>query len=279
MDNLQHKVATVADGVVKAIAPGEATITVSTKDGSDLSATCKVTVIMPELTLDMTSATIYIGETIYIAASTNLPDAITWSSSDENVATVSDGLVKATGMGSATITASCGGLTAQCVITVEIPFEEVKLSADKITLVIGENTVLKATAYPEEAGKGTFIWESSDESVAKVSDDGTVTGISSGKAVITVTLAEDPTLKAECEITVIEASAVDSVIASQMKITSVGTDVVISGLPAGVILEIYDLNGVRHISEKLHDGTATFSLPSKGIYIFKAGTHIMKKNL
>lgn len=273
------KVATVADGVVKAIAPGEATITVSTKDGSDLSATCKVTVIMPELTLDMTSATIYIGETIYIAASTNLPDAITWSSSDENVATVSDGLVKATGMGSATITASCGGLTAQCVITVEIPFEEVKLSADKITLVIGENTVLKATAYPEEAGKGTFIWESSDESVAKVSDDGTVTGISSGKAVITVTLAEDPTLKAECEITVIEASAVDSVIASQMKITSVGTDVVISGLPAGVILEIYDLNGVRHISEKLHDGTATFSLPSKGIYIFKAGTHIMKKNL
>lgn len=50
----------------------------------------------------------------------NTTDAVIWTTSDSNVVSVADGLVTATGCGTATITATCGNQTATCICTVSV---------------------------------------------------------------------------------------------------------------------------------------------------------------
>lgn len=73
---------------------------------------------LDESTLELTGA----GSTATLTATPtpgNTTDTITWASSNESVATVSNGIVTSVGVGSATITATCGTQTATCAVTVE----------------------------------------------------------------------------------------------------------------------------------------------------------------
>ena len=117
-------VATVAEGVVTALAEGEVEITA--KAGS-FSATCKVTVAhkvvdVASITLSQAQAELYIGETLTLTA-TVLPEnaddkTVVWTSSDEAVATVADGVVTALAVGETVITAKAGAFSATCKIVV-----------------------------------------------------------------------------------------------------------------------------------------------------------------
>lgn len=116
-------VATVSqEGLVTAVASGDAVISVST---GDISAECTVTVIgkpVESISFDTYSLEMEPGDTYYIITMISPGDAddktLIWSSSDENVATVSDGTVTAIAPGSAEITASCGTAYATCYVTV-----------------------------------------------------------------------------------------------------------------------------------------------------------------
>ena len=69
---------------------------------------------------DSTHAFTAIGATKTLTATptpSNTTDELSWASSNENVATVADGVVTCVGVGSATITATCGTQTATCAIT------------------------------------------------------------------------------------------------------------------------------------------------------------------
>ena len=128
------KVVTVDNGLVTAVAEGTATITVTTADGGK-TATCEVTVTQPaktpvtSVTLDKTSLTLDVGGSDTLTATVKPDDAtnkaVTWSTSNENVATVDqNGNVKAVGAGTATITAVASdgsGKTATCEVTVNGP--------------------------------------------------------------------------------------------------------------------------------------------------------------
>ena len=124
-------VATVSEsGVVTAVAPGKATITVKTQDGNK-TATCAVTVNTIQVTgvsMNKSSTSLDIGgtETLYanISPANATNKNVTWSSSNTSVATVSsDGTVIAVARGTATITVKTadGGKTASCNVTVIIP--------------------------------------------------------------------------------------------------------------------------------------------------------------
>ena len=128
-------VATVNEnGKVTAVGLGTTTITVTTADGGH-TATCTVTVTQPaetpvtSVTLDKTSLTLDVGGSDTLTATVepaNATDkAVTWSTSNENVATVDqNGNVKAVGAGTATITAAASdgsGKTATCEVTVNGP--------------------------------------------------------------------------------------------------------------------------------------------------------------
>ena len=133
-------VATVANGVVTAVAPGTATITVTSKADANKNASCSVTVNAPTvavtgITLDKTSATLTVGGTETLTATVSPDNAtdksVTWTTSDASVATVADGVVTAVGEGEATITATATNgtdetdddQTASCDVTVSAPAE------------------------------------------------------------------------------------------------------------------------------------------------------------
>ena len=92
---------------------------------SSFNESIKTPVPVTEITLDETSKTLAVGESFTLTATVAPDDAddatVTWESSDTEVATVTDGVVKATNLkaGTATITAKAGECTATCAVTVE----------------------------------------------------------------------------------------------------------------------------------------------------------------
>ena len=129
-----ESVATVENGVVTAHKVGVATITATTTDGTNLSATCEVIVtptVAENIALDKTSVSLEINKTVALNI-TILPETTTnkevvWTSSDESVATVENGIVTALKAGVATITATTTdgtNLSASCEVTVSTTHTE-----------------------------------------------------------------------------------------------------------------------------------------------------------
>ena len=190
-----------ADGEVKALKAGTATITVSSANGK--TATCVVTVAkkiieVTGITLSNTELKMTEGDVSTLTASVQPADAtdkaLTWTSSNEAVATVSaNGEVKAVKEGNAVITVkAANGVTATCKVTVEsgiIVVTSVTLDKTSLEMTEGEAAVLKATVNPADATDKTLTWTSSDSSVATVSANGEVKAIKAGSATITVSSA------------------------------------------------------------------------------------------
>ncbi len=120
-----EKVATVDEsGLVTAVGNGTADITATTEDGN-YTATCQVTVEIPELTLSLDKTELTLTQTEeqqkLTATVSDTEEKVTWLSSDPFVATVTrDGTVTAIANGTATITASAGDKTVSCTVEVAL---------------------------------------------------------------------------------------------------------------------------------------------------------------
>ena len=206
-------VATVSNGVVTGETAGMTTITVKSSNGKTES--CVVTVKTPEVlpsgvTLSEKTATIDVGETVSLTATVTPGNAanksVTWTSSNTDVATVSDGVVTGKSAGTATITASTGnGKTASCTVTVSTPEvlpSSITLSEQTVAIEVGKTVSLTATVEPGNATNKSVTWTSSNTGVATVSD-GVVTGKSAGTATITASTGNGKT--ASCTVTVTDS--------------------------------------------------------------------------
>lgn len=135
-------------------------------------------------------------------------DIITWTSSDENVATISsEGMVKAINKGTSDIIAvTSGGLSDTCALTVELNIPSIQIALDKDTLELKVDSTyqLSATITPETS-TDIITWRSSDETIATVSDNGTITAIAAGNATITATATSGTSASCELTVTTIQA--------------------------------------------------------------------------
>ena len=146
---------------------------------------------------------------------------ITWSSSNTSVATVSNGVVKAVGFGTATITAkSNNGKTASCSVTVNpIQPTGIKATPETSTLYGLNSTVkLSANVMPSNATNKAVTWSSRNTSVATVSSDGTVKAVGYGTTVITATTVNG--LTSNCTINVKKEEVTSLTIATKPTKTS-----------------------------------------------------------
>ena len=210
--------ATVKDGKVTAVAPGTATITVKTVDGSK-TATCKVTVEkkgipVNKVTLNKTTQTLEIGSEVTLVATVSPSNAtnkkLTWSSSNSEVATVDqNGKVKAVkaGTSSITVTTEDGGKKATCAVTVNNKaVSTITLNKSSLSLKETQTAQLTATISPANATDQTLTWTSSNNSVAVVDKTGKVTALKAGTATITAKSSNNKT--ATCSVTVSSAYTV-----------------------------------------------------------------------
>ncbi len=132
---------------------------------------------------------------------------ITYSSSNNDIATVdADGAITGHQDGKCVITATAtdGGYTASCEVTVVQPVEIITLSSKVSSVKVGEKVELSATVYPSNATNKQIKWSSSDSNIAKVNENGLVDGIKGGEVIITATSVENPEIKDECTVTVIQ---------------------------------------------------------------------------
>lgn len=182
-------------GKVSAKKAGTTTITAKIKDAE---ASCKVTVSKTKISMSKTNASMERAETLKLTAKASNNSEITWKSSKRSIAEVdANGTVTGMKPGETTITASADGSSAICKITVKKP--TVKLNKTKVTLYRTQTIKLSATVSSQVKP----VWKTNKKSIATVDDNGTVTAVKHGTAIITATV--DGVSKT-CEITVKQPS-------------------------------------------------------------------------
>ncbi len=186
-------------GVVTGLAAGNAVI-IASIEGKQGSATVTVrSVPVASVTVTPNPASTIVGQNVSLSAT--LKDGagntlsgriVGWTSSNVAVATVnSSGVVTGINSGTATITASSEGVSGSASVTVSgVPVATVTVTPGTATIAVGQTATLSATLKDASGNVltgRTVTWTSGATSVATVSANGVVTGVSPGSATITAT--------------------------------------------------------------------------------------------
>lgn len=197
------------EGNITAVAGGTAIITAITDDGGFVSQ-CEVTVTVPAKGVSLvngdTAATV--GQTVEFECSFDPSDAtnkdVVWGSSLPEVAKIDEnGVATAlkTGETVISVTSNDGGYTASAILTVTNPVRGVTLNEQTVSMCVGDEFTLKHTVTPSDADNTDVVYSSNALDVAKVSENGVVTAINTGTAVITVRTV-DGDFTATCTVNV-----------------------------------------------------------------------------
>ena len=200
-----------SNGKVTAKASGIAIIKAEANDKSGIYDSCifNVKPFVSSITLDHTDSFLYVGQKESLNPSVMPENAydrsVSWSSSDNKLAIVDEnGCVTALDDGTVTITATANdgsGVSSSCVYTIEWIPSGIVLSKSKSLLKQGTSETIEALFAPTAVDRDV-LWSSSDESVIKVDQNGNVTAISGGHAIVTATLTNGSGQSASCDYTV-----------------------------------------------------------------------------
>ena len=177
---------------------------------SILSSVNPQTIKVTDISLNLSSLALKVGDYAQLIHTVEPANAanrsVLWSSSHPSVATVDQtGLIEALGQGTAVITCTAkdgSGVYATCTITVTQRVSGVQLNSTAVTVGVGGTYKLVPTVTPEGAANKEVTFTSSNNAVAVVANDGTVTGVSAGVAAITAASKENPAITATCVVTV-----------------------------------------------------------------------------
>ena len=143
------------------------------------------------------------GQLTLTVTSEDFTDEVVWKSSDTAVVTVSDtGLVKAVGVGTATIKVSVGKASASCKVTVLQPVTSISLNRSSLTMEATDTFQLQASVYPSNAADQRVQWTSSDPAVASVDENGLVTALKKGTTTVTAAALDGSGVTRTCQVTV-----------------------------------------------------------------------------
>ena len=189
-----ESIVTVNNGTIVGKKVGKATITVTCGDKTaNVTVTVNKkpsnTVAVKSVALNKSNATLSVGNSITIVATVSPDNAtnksITWTSSDDNIASVNNGIITAKTVGTTTITAKSGKESATIKITVNpIKVKSISLNKKSTSIVLGNQETITVIFNPANTTDKTVTWSSSDKTIATVSN-GVITAKKVGTAKIT----------------------------------------------------------------------------------------------
>ena len=157
-----------------------------------------------DITLSKESCEVAKGKTLRLTAALNpvdTSDELTWTSSDEDIVTVTDGVLKGVGIGEAEIIAMAGDVTKSCSVKVYQGVTGLGLNVTSHKMTIGDILQLTATIYPKDATYQDVVWSSDNEDVAVVDQTGLVKAKAYGTVNITAT-SKEGNQQRTCSVTV-----------------------------------------------------------------------------
>ena len=209
------------NGVVVAIAKGKCEIIVKTSDGVFGD---KIVISVEENLIDFSSLKLsndslelYVSETYTITAIIEPHNAtnkvLRWSSSDNSIASVNNGVITAHGSGNVviTVTSKDGKYSASCNVTVknmekvDVEVSGVVISNSSIELKKGDTKKLSVKVMPENATDKSVVWISSNSNIVSV-DNGNIVAKESGIALVSV-ISSDGKYKSSCEVLVTDSNS------------------------------------------------------------------------
>ena len=225
--------------------------------------------LLSSLTLNLSDAHLKASETLTLAVTVGPDEAtnkkVDWKSDDETVASVSaDGVVTAHKVGQTSIHAIAndgGGAKATCTITVDPTMvSSISLSQENLAIRKNHTAQLSAIVAPTDATNASFIWSSTNEDVAKVSEDGVISAIAPGDAVIKATSQDGSQVEASCQVKVLPVLKGDSNDDDEINVVDAVNTVnyIFNKVTGTFVFEAADVNSDDHIS--ISDVTGTTDL-------------------
>lgn len=209
------------DGIVTGVAEGTTQIYATSQSNSGCYAVCNLTVAaqkIPVTGVELDSNIfgdafeINIGKTITLTPTIKPANAtnksVKWTSSDTSVASVVNGVVTGLAEGQTTVTATTvdGGYTASCPVKVTKPTVYVKgisFNVEQLTVDVKSTKQLKASVLPADATDKAITFESNNNAIATISEEGIVKGISPGTTLVkAISKTSAGTFVAFCVVTV-----------------------------------------------------------------------------
>ena len=201
------------NGTVTGVKRGNVRITATAKDGGKVHSDFYMLVSQnaEQITLDKQELTIDTGRNALLKA-TVLPNetndkAVVWTSSDEKVAKVnSNGLVTGVARGDCEIACTSkndANIWAKATVHVQQPVKKISFG-DAPAVYAGETGTLTWKVEPADASNPAVKLTSSNENILKISEDGTVTGVSVGTAVVKAVATDGSNRQAQIKVRVLQ---------------------------------------------------------------------------
>ena len=144
-----------------------------------------------ELDLEKETTTLEVGEEYKIKYTTNVKEKVSITLKDDGVLSITNETIKALKVGNTTVTVKAGEISKILSVVV---IAEINLEIEDLLMVVGDNLKLTATS------SAPLTYASSDVEVATVSENGTITAIAEGVAVIQVYLTDDSSVVKNIEL-------------------------------------------------------------------------------
>ena len=200
------------DGRVTAVSVGTCEIIAASSADPDLQDSMRVSVIQPVTSLKFAQRNmeVSVGGSAYaqieVSPANATDPSVTYSVANTKIASVDDtGLITGLAKGSTTVKAKANdgsGRTASFSLTVVQLPESITLNKNSVIVNTGRSTTVRATVMPKNANNTRVTWESTDTSIAKVNNDGQITGVKAGSCQVICRARGDESVTAVVDVTV-----------------------------------------------------------------------------
>lgn len=264
--------------------PGEAYVTATTVNGITQSYLVTVKPIYVQSITIPSEITVEKG-TQYEFTPVVIPEnasnkTLIWECSNTVIGSFEGNVFKAYARGDVVVTcraADGSDVNAECQIKVVTYAKTLTLNEHVLTLKENDTFQLMATVEPIDAvDSGAVIWQSSNSDAVTVDDNGLISAVAPGTAVITASTRNYPWATDECRIKVIKASGVETVLIEEASIQIEGANITVSGLPRDSIVRLIDMSGRIVCRQNCDGNTVRLNVAAPGCYILSAGRHSLK---